>query len=352
MKEMVDRYIPEVDRSVASYFDAKTAFEKTAFISNNLRHLKEYCLRPGKRIRPLLVISAYEAYSGKNADNGVVDVAASAEVCHASFLVHDDIIDKAGTRRGLPSMDKLLSAEMKDSNNLTVGRDEGIVFGDLLIFAAIEMVSRADIDPGIKAAVLNETVLTYQRTAWGQALDIFYTKPSSITATDPVPAYISEMKTAYYTVSGPLLTGLQLSGRYTDAEAENIRLTALPLGTAFQLRDDLLGVFGREVEIGKSRDSDLAEGKYTLLVQKAVSLLGKEDQSLFVKLFSSQIHSAESLTVMRSLITESGAKEWCVDEAHRMIDLSRSRIASLSMPDSGKMFLLDLCDLVSDIPIM
>ena len=334
---------------MSRYFDSRISGEENSFIRGNLQILRDYCLRSGKRIRPLLVIAAYQGYASGPVTAGIVDVAAAAEVCHASFLVHDDIIDKADTRRGQPSLDRLLQTRLSASNSRTVGYDEGIVFGDILIFASMDLVASADIDPVVKAAVMKESMSTYLKTCWGQALDIFYSKPASVSAQDDAPGAICEMKTAYYTVAGPLLTGLRLSGKYTDAEAEKILRAALPLGRAFQIRDDLLGVFGDEASIGKSPDSDLAEGKYTLLVQRAVSSLSDSDTPEFLRLFSAQQSSADDISKMRAFIVRSGAKTWCIKEALDCIAASRIHIAELSMYGENRDILYGLCDVVSDV---
>ena len=349
MKTMRTRYCPAVECSIARYFDAKIACEKNAFIRECLPLLKEYCLRPGKRIRPLLVLSAFEGYSARSAVEGMIDIAAAAEIMHAAFLVHDDIIDRAETRRGLPTLDRVLQRKLGSARTPLAGHDEGIVFGDLLIYASMELTGSADIDPALKVSVMNETLDIYRRTAWGQALDIVCSKPEQVRADDVNPAAVSEMKTAYYTIAGPLRTGLRLSGKFTEEEGQRITRASLPLGIAFQLRDDLLGVFADEQAIGKSPDSDLAEGKYTLLVQKAVSMMSGSDAGRFNALFSGEAPSASDVAEMRSLIEKSGAKDFCAEEVGRMVSDARMKIDELSIRGEGKEFLCGLCSLIGDI---
>lgn len=349
MKTMMDRYCPAVDGAIVRYFDRKIESEKNGFIRESLPLLKEYCLRPGKRIRPLLVLAAYEGYAGSPASGGVIDAAAAAEIMHAAFLVHDDIIDRAETRRGLPTLDRVLQRRLGSARTPLAGHDEGIVFGDILIYASMELLSSAEADPSVKVSVMNEVLDIYRRTAWGQALDIVCSKPRQVRPDDENPAAVSEMKTAYYTIAGPLRTGLRLSGRFTGEEGERITAASLPLGIAFQLRDDLLGVFADEKAIGKSPDSDLAEGKYTLLVQKAVSMMSDADAERFSVLFSVDAPSASDVAHMRSLIEKSGAKEACADEVLRMVNEARGRIGELSIGGDGKEFLCGLCSLIGDI---
>jgi geranylgeranyl diphosphate synthase type I len=349
MKRIMERCCPAVDGAVAGYFDAKMLSEENSFIRGNIPVLKEYCLRPGKRIRPLLVIAAYEGYCGRNASAAVIDIAASAEIMHASFLVHDDIIDRAQTRRGLPTMDRLLQKKFFSDHNPLVGHDCGIVYGDLLIFAAMELVSSAAIDAQIKVSVMNEVLDIYRRTAWGQALDTVSSKPASFSAEDTAPSAISEMKTAYYTIAGPLRTGLFLSGRHSEDEAEKLTRASVPLGIAFQLRDDLLGVFGSAEKTGKSPDSDLAEGKYTLLVQDAVLSMGDAERKMFAELFSKTEPTAPDIAMMRLLIVKSGARERALREVQSLVSAARERIDALSIGGPGKEFLCGLCGLIGDM---
>ena len=348
-----EKYIPEIDAAVSSYFITKNVQEKYEFINKSLDILRDYCLRPGKRIRPLLVIAAYEGYSGMDASgSGVISVAAASELCHASFLVHDDIIDKAMLRRGLPSMNSLLDEELMTSmQKKSAGSDVGIVFGDILLFNAVELVAGADVDPSVRCSLMKEMTTVYQKTAWGQALDIIYTKPAQIVSSDYAPGAISELKTAYYTIAGPLLWGLRLSGKFCDAESQKIMDFALPLGTAFQLRDDLIGVYGNEKDIGKSSDSDLVEGKYTLLVQKAGSLLSAENKNRFERIFSSDLVSQASVSLLRNMITDCGARKWAEDEVARLVSVSKSCISNLSLDNKGTAVLNDLCALIQSIPI-
>ncbi|MGL4369346.1 MAG: polyprenyl synthetase family protein [Spirochaetota bacterium] len=352
LSELSRVYVPEIDRAISRYYESHPASE-IDFVRTGESVLKEYCLRPGKRLRPLLVVAVYLGYSGeKTVPEGVFDVAAAAEVIHASFLVHDDIIDKADTRRSFPSMNRLLHTMYASSSfNAAVGYDEAIIFGDQLIFGAMDMISRAKLDPEMKCGLMAQMNETCRMTAWGQALDVLYTKPQMISPDDGIPGAIGEMKTAYYTITGPMLLGLRLSGCYCDGEAGIIREASLSLGAAFQLRDDLLGVFGDEKNTGKPNDSDLAEGKYTLLVQKAWSLLDGQDKKSFEQIFSLQSLSGQDLSALRSLIVKSGAREWAMAELKKQADFSRRLFSTLSADDAAKSVISDLCDFISAIHI-
>jgi len=151
------------------------------------------------------------------------------------------------------------------------------------------------------------------------------------------------MKTAYYTVYYPLLMGCTLAGAATAGERRAIGRFALPLGHAFQVRDDILGVFGDRAEMGKSADSDILEGKKTVLVQNTIERLGPVEGKRFESLFTKAAKSASDLDEIRGMIRDSGALDKAVDMHRRLVDEAVRASSSLLIADAEREVLLGLC---------
>jgi geranylgeranyl diphosphate synthase type I len=268
------KYTPRIDGVLMEYFDKKIGATKG--IRRELYcDLKEYCTREGKRIRPLIFLAGFMEYSqerGKTSE--AVKIAAALELMHSFLLIQDDIIDRADMRRGKPALHVIAAKKYsRFSKNPSLGSDVAIVMADILFSLALEIIAGANFDGAVKDSFLRLFSETYERTAYGQMLDVLYSRPKSIPPADAA-GEISSEKTAYYTVVYPLLMGYVLSGGGNKKEIEKIHDFALPIGMAFQVRDDVLGVYGKTDMTGKPSDSDIEEGKLTMLVQKRARTYG------------------------------------------------------------------------------
>jgi geranylgeranyl diphosphate synthase type I len=211
----------------------------------------------GKRIRPVLCVAGWQAAGGTGAPSPVLKAAASLEMFHAFALIHDDIIDASDTRRGRPTVHRQVSTEA------------AILIGDLALVFADDLLHSAGLTPAQLAAVLPIADALRADTIYGQYLDISHAgQPTA----DPRPALaIIRYKTAKYTIEGPLLFGAALAGTNGNATcAPTLAAYGIPVGEAFQLRDDLLGVFGNPHDTGKPALDDLREGKATVLMALAL----------------------------------------------------------------------------------
>ncbi|MEV0186442.1 polyprenyl synthetase family protein [Streptomyces sp. NPDC050625] len=228
--------------------------------------LHDFVLRGGKRVRPLMACVGYTAVTGNNPTPAVLKAAASLELFHAFALIHDDIMDGSDTRRGRPSLHRALADSSNLSDEPSAERDgvgRAILLGDLALMWSDEMLHSCGFTAAQRTAV--RPVLDAMRTEviGGQYLDLI--AQSSLTADLDTALAVVRSKTAKYTVERPLHLGAALAGG-TRRQVEELTQYAIPLGEAFQLRDDLLGVFGDPKVTGKSRLSDLREGKKTALI--------------------------------------------------------------------------------------
>ena len=245
----------------------------------------------------------------------VVSAAAALEIFHAAALVHDDIIDNSDTRRGKASAHRLFeslhAAAGWAGNRPEFGRAAAILLGDLLLGWSDELLDEglAGVEQSAARAARAEFNRMRTEVTAGQYLDIleeraWLTQPESELLDRAMRVIV--YKSAKYSVQAPLVIGAALAGAGAE-HLDALRAFGLPLGIAYQLRDDLLGVFGDASVTGKPSGDDLREGKRTVLVALARETLGDEERALLDTRLGDPSLTAEQITGLQRLILDSGA---------------------------------------------
>jgi geranylgeranyl diphosphate synthase type I len=349
-----------VQERLDSFCDSKRA--ELVAISEDLEPIIDYTqvlLSGGKRFRALF---AYQAFAGLSQqltpltkDSPIIGIAAALEVFHAAALVHDDLLDQSDTRRGDPSIHKKFQAlhEMHSyaGSSERFGVAGSVLVGDLMLSWSSEIFGEALL------RVSNEEIEANCRTEFskmrfevmaGQYLDVL--EENAGPTKDPSQAVarankVILYKSAKYSLEAPLLIGASFAGADQNA-LRMISNFGIPLGMAFQLRDDVLGVFGDPKVTGKPAGDDLREGKRTVLVGLTLEAAPKSVGKIFEELLVSGDLDQGQVEFMRATIRESGA----LDKTERLIaEHSRSSIealAALEISDSGRKELADLADAV------
>jgi geranylgeranyl diphosphate synthase type I len=231
-----------------------------------LQALRELVTAGGKRLRPAFCYWAFVGAGGAPDDPVVVDVGAALELLHAFALVHDDVMDGSDLRRGRPTVQRRFADEHRETH----GRGEARRFGDgaaILVgdFAFVYSDMLFASAPVAARPVFDELRI---ELCVGQFLDL---AASAVGSRDRERAELIERyKSGKYTVERPLHLGAALAGRLDDLDAA-LSAFGVPIGQAFQLRDDLLGVFGDPSVTGKPVGDDLREGKLTPLIAVGVA---------------------------------------------------------------------------------
>lgn len=240
--------------------------------------LEEFVLRGGKRLRPAFAYWGWRAVAGSEPRPEVLRLFSALELLHACALVHDDVIDASATRRGLPTVHRIF-AERHRSNGWQgsaeqFGLSAAILLGDLSLVWADDIVATTDI--GVDAHLRVQQVWAAIRTEvlGGQYLDIFAEASGAESVASALTVNI--YKTASYTISRPLQLGAAAAADCPEILSAFHEL-GTGLGVAFQLRDDVLGVFGDPAVTGKPSGDDLRSGKRTVLLAEAVELAEKHD---------------------------------------------------------------------------
>ncbi|MFD5554650.1 polyprenyl synthetase family protein [Streptomyces sp. NPDC127068] len=289
--------------------------------------LKEFVAAGGKRLRPLLcVLGRHCAGALGPVPQAVIDTAAALELFHASALIHDDIMDNSDTRRQRPTVHRQLTAHARPGSPADAARRLGeghaILVGDLAQVWADEILHTADLTNAQFQQVLTVWDTMRAEVIHGQLLDL----ASSGRPTDDVHRALSivRLKTATYTIERPLHLGAVLTGASPGLLTELSRL-ALPLGEAYQLRDDLLGVFGDPRVTGKSRLDDLREGKHTVLVAIALQEAVPRHAAVLHRLLGEPGLTEADAERIRHILTITGARR----HVEEMIEGRRREVLEL-----------------------
>ncbi|WP_433049583.1 polyprenyl synthetase family protein [Dactylosporangium sp. CS-033363] len=257
----------------------------------------------GKRLRPAFAYWGYRGAGGEDRDEIVAAVAA-LELVQASALIHDDVMDGSETRRGEPAVHRrfaaLHGAEGWRGDQDGFGTAAAILLGDLCLVWSDEMLHASGVDPETLARA--RPVFDAMRTevTIGQYLDV-QTQATGDTSTARA-SLVARFKSAKYTIEQPLVLGAALAGREQLSKAYSA--FGLPLGEAFQLRDDVLGVFGDPAVTGKPAGDDLREGKRTYLIAAAIEQAGT---AVFDDHLGDPRLDEQGVGLLRKTIVESGA---------------------------------------------
>ena len=226
----------------------------------------------GKRIRPALVLAAHRAFAGAESESEpAVRLAAAFELLHTALLIHDDVIDHDLVRRGAPNVAGRFALDgvargLSVARANEYGEASAILAGDLLISGAHRLVAELEAPSDVRGALLELLDECVFLAAAGEHADVRFAAGATPGERD-ILAMI-ENKTASYSFSAPLQAGALLGGATPDA-VHRLGEIGRHLGVAFQLRDDVLGVYGNAAVTGKSVLGDLREGKETLLIAYA-----------------------------------------------------------------------------------
>jgi geranylgeranyl diphosphate synthase, type I len=225
-----------------------------------LLRLLKTSLFGGKKLRGMLVKLGYEIVAPAPSPH-ILQPAAAYEILHAGLLIHDDILDKSLLRREKPTLYRELGGDH-------YGISQALCLGDMTFFLATAVLARSEFPAESKNRALTLLSDTIMNTVTGQMLDVKLSQPSAEKHESEVHT-IYKLKTAAYSVSGPLTLGGTLAGADAQVLAA-MQQFGEAAGAAFQIQDDILGVFGDETVTGKSATSDIEENKNTLLIAYAL----------------------------------------------------------------------------------
>lgn len=327
----VDQAMERVEREIGRVV-ASVALQVPVALKPFGETLGAYLRRPGKRVRARLCLAGEALCSSAQNSPGAVSVAAALELIHAFLLIHDDVMDQADVRRGAPALHVSLRPD-RGPQRKKVGEDLAIVAGDWLYTVAMREVLNA---PGLNAqarvAIADMLLDVCAMTAQGQALDVVngISPMESVTADRVLETY--RLKTARYTFEAPLIAGAMM-GDPDEECLDALRAFSKSAGVAFQLVDDMLGLFASDEQLGKPAVSDLAEGKKTWILLRAYDLVGPADRAWLANLVAEKNAGAADLERARRLVRECGAFDEAFALANELLGDAHRHLSSF--PESA-----------------
>ncbi len=338
LKEFASKWTPEINKRLESFLEEKEQVAKNYGEINEkaFRYMKEMILSGGKRIRPILFIAGYLS-QGKEPDEGILDVAVAIELFHNFLLIHDDVIDKDETRRGLPTVWKRFQEELGVDQHTAFSL--AISTGDILYAFVVEKLAKARIDPEDRIKVLERFTHTMELTGYGENLDVYLPNLPIEEVDEKWVSLIHELKTGIYTISFPLTLGAELAGADEDT-LNALYEYGIDAGIAFQLHDDILGVFGDPKKTGKPVGNDIREGKRTLLLLTAYKNADEEQRRILEEAVGSD--DEKKIKQAIKVIEETGAKEYVDRVKKELVDEAIERIKGLDLKNGIDRFLEEL----------
>ena len=269
--------------------------------------IEKFLLESGKRLRPLFAYVGLLG-TGTQSNKEIIQAVSSLELVHVCALIHDDVMDGSDTRRGALSIHKAFEKMHKDKNLVgspaQFGVSSAILMGDLALIWSAQMLHTA----GLKSEQLIQVLPVYDEMRVelmaGQYLDVY--EQSLGTQSVERSLKVARYKSGKYTIERPLHFGATLGGA-SDSLIDTYTKYGIPLGQAFQLRDDVLGVFGDPAETGKPAGDDLREGKRTVLMAVAIDKADATQEKVLKNGLGNPDLNASQVEKMQEIITQTGA---------------------------------------------
>ena len=292
----------------------------------------------GKFLRGCLIALGYYS-SGKHDDN-YLDLSIAFEIFQTSILIHDDIIDNAVMRRGMDTIPTSYKKhfvgkkveDFLDKKN-KVADSLGICIGDFGFYYAEELIVNGYIDNPYLPQILSYYHQIAIKTCYGEIIDVilpfkeqFY--ESDVNLEDKIME-IYRLKTAWYSVIGPYCLGLILGG-VSSKNVSKMESVLLNVGVAFQIKDDLLGIYGDENIIGKSTNSDIEEYKQTILYSYVMKTEFKDE---LLKYYGKSDLSKKDIDRVKAIFEKSGAKKYAEEKVNKIFNQSLKDIDSMDFID-------------------
>lgn len=323
-KKWLQDFVPKIDAKLGEVWD-REAIElfgfndrQKALFKEMVEHARDHNLAPSKRIRSSFVFNGFKLGKGEISE-GVWQAAAAVELVHTALLMHDDFMDEDLLRRG----QETTNAYYAKKYGKHYGDTMAVGVGDMVLCLGFEVLGKCGLANDRVIAAMNHLHRSILYTSVGQAHDVTLGHLENWTEEDVIAVH--KAKTGFYTYENPLLVGAILGG-VNDEVIKILKEYAEDGGVAFQLQDDILGVFGEPDKTGKSADSDLMQGKATLLVLKAglESKTGRTHEE--VELAKKQIIESGSLEYSRNLAKSLAKKAANTAEKLRAFDLDPEAI--------------------------
>jgi geranylgeranyl diphosphate synthase type I len=310
--------------------------------------LTAFLLDSGKRLRPLFAFAGFAA-AGGSLEKPVVRAMAALELLQACALIHDDLMDGSDTRRGKPSIHRHFETihvqDELDGFAPHYGLSAAVLLGDLALVWSDQMLNSSGLTTEQFARVFPYYNEMRVELMAGQFLDI-HEQTQKTTSVDR-SMKIARYKSGKYTIERPLHLGAAMTPNPSPEIFAALSAYGLPLGEAFQLRDDLLGVFGDPSVTGKPAGDDLREGKRTVLIAMTNERQSESQREIARKHFGKPDLDAQGVALLREIIETTGARAELEATIERLTDQALTAAQSAVFTEDGSAMLVELANIAT-----
>ncbi len=314
--EYTKNYIPKINEAIKSIYNRKLISVENSFLKDYYSELKDYFLSGGKRIRPLLGIATFNAFSD-TLDDKIVLPSVGVEFLHNASLIHDDIIDKDNFRRGKPSFHYRFrnyhqQYQLKKMVDIEFGNSIGIIGGDSAFIMGLEAYLFSEFEKDLNLKAINYYEQAFIGIINGVLIETDMVNKKDLKLSDYID--MISLKT------GALIEKSMLIGaNYANVDEKYLKdlsILGVNLGIIFQIIDDILGTFGNEKVTGKPTDGDIREGKKTCLLVDALSKLEENDKLKLEKLIENPNMTNNDVQNVKDLFNKAGVVNSCNELAN------------------------------------
>lgn len=354
-----ENLIDNIVKNVNNYLDIvfKKYLDEVSKISPVLINIpyiaRDFTLRGGKRLRAFLVYVGYWSVEWGSESINILKLASMIEFLQSYLLVHDDIMDRDEVRRSGPTVHVWFRnkcfEEKLIGDCIHYGLSQAITIGDYLESLAVSMFTELDLPRDI----IIELIKTYTRAlrivSYGQYLDVLYSNKTLREVSEEDVLLIHKLKTASYSVETPLHLGAIASGKHYSRLLSELTNYAIPAGIVFQLKDDILGLYGDPSKTGKPIGSDVREKKKTILIIHAYRNANKSEQLFLEEVFerkSGDQISLEDINRVQEIVKDTGSLNYVTKLMEREADKALSSLReSIYINENAKKILEYLIEL-------
>jgi geranylgeranyl diphosphate synthase type I len=347
-KKSLLEFKQKVDLVLDAFFEQVIAENKDIDknITDAIAYAQKITMSGGKRARAAFVYYGYIAAGGKERKK-ITQASISIELIHSFLLMHDDIIDRDSLRHGVKTThiyySEIAKKYFKNKDCDHFGNSMAIIIGDMLNSLGNRVLFESKFSPELIIKALHRMQDIVSSTIIGETEDVMIENFGKATEAEIMKMY--KNKTAKYTIEGPLHLGAILAG--ADQEfLRSLSAYSIPAGIAFQIQDDILGVFGNINKTGKPVGSDVRQGKQTILVVKALETANSTQKEIFKKCLGNDALTQSDLEQFRTVIIETGSLEYAQKLARILISEAKQKIDQVAMEEESKEFLVGIADYV------
>ena len=328
--EYSKKFVPKINDAIKLIYDRKLKSVENSFLKDYYSELKDYFLSGGKRIRPLLCIATFNAFT-KNQDDKIVLPSVGVEFIHNASLIHDDIIDKDNFRRGKPAFhfrfrNYYQQYNLKKMIDVDFGNSIGIIGGDSAFFLGLEVYLFNEFENDLNLKAINYYEQAFIEIANGVLIEIDMVNQKNLTISDYIK--MISLKTGAL-IEKAVLIGATYA-KVNEKFLKDLSIYATNLGIIFQIIDDILGTFGDEKVTGKPTDGDIREGKKTCLLIEALNKLEINDKSKLEKLIEKPNMTNDDVQEVKDLFLKADVVNSCKELANSYYNESKTSLEKLN----------------------